>query len=139
MGSVRRGIVPLRFKVLMVDSLIALRYKLTPMGESALVTSYGEILNLLTVKVNTRALVSLAQFYDSSLQCFTFRDFHLAPTIEEFERILGRYLKDFSPFTNLGEIPSLDMIVAALSLPVRDVVSCLKVKGATRGFSIKSL
>lgn len=85
------------------------------------------------------SLIYLAQFYDPSLKCFTFQDFQLAPTIEEFERILGRYLKYFCPFTGLGETPSLDMIAATLSVLVRDVVACLEVKGATHGFSKKSL
>lgn len=85
------------------------------------------------------ALVSLTQFYDPPLCCFTFEDFQLAPIIEEFERIMGTYLKDHIPFTDLWETPSLEMIAATLSLLVRDVVESLKVKWTTLGFSIKSL
>ncbi|KAL5128479.1 hypothetical protein HKD37_14G040720 [Glycine soja] len=35
------------------------------------------------------AVVSLAQYYDQPLRCFTFGDFQMVPTIEEFEEILG--------------------------------------------------
>ena len=34
------------------------------------------------------AITSLTQYYDQSLRCFTFRDFQLTPTIEEFDEIL---------------------------------------------------
>lgn len=47
-------------------------------------------------------------------------------TIEEFKRIVGRYFKDYSPFTDFGETLSPEMIAATLSLLVRDVV---EVKG----------
>lgn len=67
MGSERRGIIPLKLKVPRVDSLIALRSKLTPMDERDSVASYGKIMNLLTMNVNAMALASLAQFYDPSL------------------------------------------------------------------------
>ncbi|CAK8579167.1 unnamed protein product [Lathyrus sativus] len=139
MGSERRGTLPLKFKIPSVASLIALGSKLTHMNEKDVIKSYGKIMNLLTVEANTRALVSLAQFYDPSLRCFTFQDFQLAPTIEEFERILGRHLKDFKPFTDLRETPSPDMIAVALSLLIRDVAICLMIKGATHGLSRKPL
>lgn len=67
MDSKRIGTIPLKFKIPSVNSLIALRSKLTPMGERNFVTSYGKIMDLLTVKENAGALVSLAQFYDPSL------------------------------------------------------------------------
>jgi len=41
------------------------------------------------IEVFAEAITSLTQYYDQSLRCFTFGDFQLAPTIEEFEEILG--------------------------------------------------
>lgn len=72
MGSERRNIIPLKLRVPRVDNIITLSSKLNTIGEEAFVRSYGEILNLLAVKVNVWDLVSLAQFYDPSLCCFTF-------------------------------------------------------------------
>lgn len=38
-----------------------------------------------------------------SFERFNFQDFPLAQTLEEFEQILGVYLKNHSPFMSLGE------------------------------------
>lgn len=59
--------------------------------------------------------------------------------IEEFDRIVDRYLKDHSRFTSLGETPSLEMITSTSSLPVKYVVDNLKVKRVICGFSRKFL
>ena len=34
------------------------------------------------------AITALVQFYDPLLSCFTFQNFKLAPTLEEFDRFL---------------------------------------------------
>ncbi|RDX75439.1 hypothetical protein CR513_44664, partial [Mucuna pruriens] len=47
------------------------------------------LLSLLEVKVQPTALSVLAQYYDVPLQCFTFKDFQLAPTLEEYKCLLG--------------------------------------------------
>ena len=44
--------------------------------------TYGNLLNLLEVEVQTSTITVLAQYYDPPLRCFTFQDFQLAPTIE---------------------------------------------------------
>jgi len=45
---------------------------------------YGNLLGLLEVEVQTPVVTALAQYYDPPLRCFTFKDFQLVPTIEEF-------------------------------------------------------
>lgn len=67
MGSERRNIISLKFKVPIVDNLIALKCKLTAIGEKAFFRDYGKISGLLVIKVNVGALVSLPQLYDPSL------------------------------------------------------------------------
>ncbi|KAL5123861.1 hypothetical protein HKD37_02G004360 [Glycine soja] len=49
---------------------------------------YGKIWDLAMIEVSVEAISSLTHYYDQSLRCFTFGDFQLAPTIEEFEGIL---------------------------------------------------
>jgi len=49
---------------------------------------YGNLLGLLKVKAQVVAIIVVAQYYDPSLRCFTFQDFQLVPTIEEFEHIM---------------------------------------------------
>ena len=51
--------------------------------------AYGKILDLTIAEISTEAIVSLTQYYDQPLRCFTFRDFQLVPIVEEFEEILG--------------------------------------------------
>lgn len=101
MSLERKNTLPLKLKVPRVEILKALSSKLTTINEEAFKKYYDKLLSLLTMKVNVGALVALAQYYDTFLRCFTFQDFQLAPTIEEFKRILGRYLEDYNPFTQV--------------------------------------
>lgn len=66
MRSERKSTFPLKFKFPQVESIIYLSSKLTTISEEAF---------LLTVDVNIGALVSLTQFYDPALRCFSFQDF----------------------------------------------------------------
>ena len=60
-----------------------------PLQRQAFRKVYGKILDLAAAEVFTEAVVSLAQYYDQPLRCFTFGDFQMVPTVEEFEEILG--------------------------------------------------
>jgi len=53
------------------------------------------------MEVQIPAITTLAQYYDSSLRCFTFRDFQLVPTIEEYEQILDMPLDGGVPYGHL--------------------------------------
>lgn len=63
----------------------------------------------------------------------------MTSAIEEFERILGRYLKDHSPSTSLGETHTPEMIALTLNLTVREVTPNLETIGDLQGFSRKFL
>ncbi|RDX73686.1 hypothetical protein CR513_46676, partial [Mucuna pruriens] len=52
------------------------------------------------------ALSALTQYYDPPLRCFTFRDFQLAPTLEEYERIIGMPLVKSPSYMFKGQYPS---------------------------------
>ena len=62
------------------------------------------------IEVSIEAIASLTQYYDQSLLCFTFRDFQLAPTIEEFEGILRCPLGGRKPCLFSGFYPSMARI-----------------------------
>jgi len=49
---------------------------------------YGNLLNLLEIDTKVPAITALVQYYDPPLRCFTFKDFQLVPTVEEFGDIL---------------------------------------------------
>ena len=60
--------------------------------------AYGKIWDLAMVEVSTKAIASLAQYYDQPMRCFTFGDFQLSPMVEEFEEILGCPLGGRKPY-----------------------------------------
>jgi hypothetical protein len=81
MAFERKGFHHFNFKVPKVAGLLAMEKSLSAVSRPNFETNYGSILNLLHVDVDTTALTTLAQFFDSPLRCFT---------LEEFEILLGR-------------------------------------------------
>ena len=59
---------------------------------------YEMIWDLEMIDMLVEAIASLTRYCDQSLRCFTFGDFQLAPTIEEFEGILGCPLGGRKPY-----------------------------------------
>ncbi|XP_050896087.1 uncharacterized protein LOC127102798 [Lathyrus oleraceus] len=78
-------------------------------------------------------------FYDPPPHCFIFSDFQLAPTLEEFKRIVCQNLKDHNPFPKFDEGIPPKRISLALGLKVSELVDNWDVKGAFNGFSRKFL
>ncbi|RDY05193.1 hypothetical protein CR513_10975, partial [Mucuna pruriens] len=56
---------------------------------------HGNLLRILEIETQPAALEALFQYYDPPIRCFTFRDFQIAPTLEEYERLLGLPLAEF--------------------------------------------
>lgn len=50
---------------------------------------YGRLLTVLNTNVEGGVLNTLVQFDDSSYRCFTFPDYQLAPTLEEYSYYIG--------------------------------------------------
>ena len=50
---------------------------------------HGRLLNLVTSSPNEEMLKVLFQFFDPLHHCFTFPDYQLVPTMEEFSQLLG--------------------------------------------------
>lgn len=51
--------------------------------------AYGNLLGILKTVVNITVIHTLMQFYDPPLRGIIFRDYQLAPTLEEYSHILG--------------------------------------------------
>ncbi|WJX29868.1 hypothetical protein P8452_18467 [Trifolium repens] len=75
---------------------------------------YGKILNLIEVNVQGEAITALCQFYDPPFRCFTFKDFQMAPTLEEYEQILGYSLENVKPYYYTGNYPSPKRVASIL-------------------------
>ncbi|KAI5436075.1 hypothetical protein KIW84_022499 [Lathyrus oleraceus] len=73
-------------------------YVLDPLGFKA---RYGKLLPLLTTQVDEGLMSTLAQFYDPLYHCFSFPDFQLLPTLEEYSHLIGIPILDQVPFSGL--------------------------------------
>ncbi|XP_058752821.1 uncharacterized protein LOC131626013 [Vicia villosa] len=65
---------------------------------------YGNLLSILNTSFDLMALITLFQFYDPQLRCFTFQDYQLVPTLEEFSYILNIRITDDVPFVRVPKV-----------------------------------
>ncbi|RDX63745.1 hypothetical protein CR513_57787, partial [Mucuna pruriens] len=61
-------------------------------------------------------LEALTQYYDPSLRCFTFKDFQMAPILEEYERLLGLPLGDALHYFHRGQSPFWTLVAKLLGV-----------------------
>ncbi|KAL5187017.1 hypothetical protein HKD37_05G012762 [Glycine soja] len=127
MGTNQNGkrFYQVKVKSLDVTSLKELGRLMGPLQRQAFRKVYGKILDLTAAEVFTEAVVSLAQYYDQPLRCFTFGDFQMVPTIEEFEEILGCPLGGRKPYLFSRFLPSLSKIAAVVGDPAKEL-DCMK-------------
>ena len=65
---------------------------------------HRKLLSILSAGVVEGILSVLVQFYDPLYHCFTFPDYQLMPTLEEYAHLLGIPISDKVPFSGLEEI-----------------------------------
>ena len=81
----------------------------------------------------------LFQFFDPKHHGFTFPDYQLVPTMEEFSQLLGVPILDQLPFTGIEREPRPEEIAQALSLQRPDVVANWETRRGVKGFLAKFL
>jgi hypothetical protein len=101
--------------------------------------AYGNLLGILNTEVNVTVVHTLVQFYDPPLRCFTFQDYQLAPTLEEYSHILGIRIKNQVPYICTKELPEYRELVEALHMGNEEIKLNLKPKGGIHGFTSKFL
>ncbi|RDX65616.1 hypothetical protein CR513_55711, partial [Mucuna pruriens] len=94
---------------------------------------YGKILGLLEVEVQPHALAMLAQFYDVHLRCFTFKDFQLILTLEEYERVLRMPIKEPTVYFHKGYHPSWGVVAELLRKPEVEICRVKKARNGVEG------
>ena len=132
MSSNKRKTLQIRAQLPDVESLKTFNSQLTSMARDHLTFKYGKILDLLNIPVQIEAVTALAQFYDPPLRCFTFQDFQLAPTLEEFGQILDSPRKKLVPYKGIGQVPKLKDL--AVLLKVSDLSLHFKTERDALGF-----
>jgi len=73
------------------------------------------------IEVFVEVIASFTQYYHQSLRCFTIGDFQLAPTIEEFQRILGCPLGGRKPYLFSGFYPSMARIAKVAKISKQEL------------------
>jgi len=81
-NQTRKRFFQVKIKGLDVTSLKELGRLMGPLQMQAFRKAYEKILDLTIAEIFTEAVVSLTQYYDQPLRCFTFENFQLVPTIE---------------------------------------------------------
>ena len=72
---------------------------------------HGRLLNLVNYNIEEDMVKVLFQFFDPLHHCFTFPDYQLVPTLEEFSQLLGFLFSINYPTTVRKEIQSLKMLL----------------------------
>ncbi|KAI5393370.1 hypothetical protein KIW84_060484 [Lathyrus oleraceus] len=122
-----------------LTSLIELSSLVTSDRLRGFVDQYGDILTLLKMVVDPVPLQTLLQFYDPELRCFTFQDYQLAPTLEEYSILLGVPIQHQVPFLDVPKEVDFRVIVRALHLSIRDISDSWKTNGDAVGMPLKFL
>ena len=102
MASMRRNTIRVNF----VQIPAQLRELVSKVPDtSSFVRRHGHLLSLVTSKLDEQMMSVLFQFFDPLHNCFTFLDYQLVPTLEEFSDLLGISILEQTPFTGLEEVP----------------------------------
>ncbi|KAI5389103.1 hypothetical protein KIW84_074670 [Lathyrus oleraceus] len=104
-----------------LTSLIELSNLITSGNQKGFVDQYGDILTLLKMVVDPVPLQTLLQFYDPELHCFTFQDYQLAPTLEEYSILLGVPIQHQVPFLDVPKEVDFRVVARALHLGIKEV------------------
>lgn len=132
----RKDTHPFKFRSPKLSSIKGLISDFPQFRKNNFGAKHGNLLTILNTQVDVWDIHTLVQYYDPPLRCFTFQDFQLAPTLEEFAHIIGINIKDQVPYTGLGEFPQLSQIAPALHMNKSEVSANLETKGGIQGFSM---
>ncbi|XP_058767325.1 uncharacterized protein LOC131641005 [Vicia villosa] len=125
-----------------LDSLGCLAKKITLDESTNIREKYGYILSLLKMpftKYEQEGVHTLLQFYNPSLRCFTFTDYLLVPTLEEYSLFLGVPIKREVPYYGTMKAPDSIEIAKALYLSKSVVEANLTKKRGGLGFCMEFL
>ena len=93
---------------------------------------HGCLLNLVTSNTDEDLMKVLFQFFDPSHYCFTFLDYQLVPTLEEFSQLLRIPILNQLPFNGTERDPNPEEIAQALHLHSSDVTTHGKLEVVSR-------
>ena len=92
---------------------------------------YGDTLDLTRVDVQMDVVSALVQFNDPPMRCFTFQDFQLAPTLEEFYRILN-FSKE-KAYVGIRKVVEVKVLAKVLGIYYPELVQNYRREGPIQG------
>ena len=94
---------------------------------------------MVTSSLDEDMMKVLFQFFDPLHHCFTFPDYQLVATMEEFFQLLGVPIINQLPFNGIERDPKIEEIAQALHLQRSDVVANWETRSGVKGFLAKFL
>lgn len=135
----RRSTYQYKLRESKLDELKKLGALLIDNHRDAFKKTYSNMLAILLTKEDTALILTFSQLYDLILHYFTFQDFLLAHTLEEFAHLLCIPVKDQVPYMSTYGFPESAVIAQDLHFNREVVDSNIRTKGNTRGFPSKFL
>ena len=90
---------------------------------SSFTERHGWLLNLVTSSIEEDMTKVFFQFFDPLHHCFTFPDYQLVPTMEEFSQLLKIPILNQLPFNDIIRDPGPEEIAQDLHLQRSDVTT----------------
>ena len=100
---------------------------------------HGRLLSILNTKFDEGVLKTLVQFYDPRYHFFTFPDYQLVPTLEEYSYLMDRPVLEEVPFSGLKEALSASAIAKALDHKTSEIAASITPKVKIQGLTSKFL
>ena len=100
---------------------------------------HGRLINLVTSNTEENMVKVLFQFFDPLHHCFTFPDYQLVPTLEEFSQLLRIPILNQLPFNGTEIYPKPEEIAQALHLQPSDIITNWETRSGVKDFLAKFL
>lgn len=137
--TVRRNTYQFKLRDSKFDELGKLSDFLVEDYKVAFKKDYGNLLGVLATREDARLIFTFAQFYDPTLHYFTFQDFLLAQTLEEFAHLLQLPVKNQAPYMIKDNFPYSAELAQVLHMKKDLIDFNFRVKGNTKGLPSKFL
>ena len=100
---------------------------------------HGRLISLVNTNIEEEMVKVLFQFFDPLHHCFTFPDYQLVPTLEEFSQLLKIPILNQLPYNGTEREPKLEEVAKALCLQPSDIKGHWEARNGIKGFLAKFL
>lgn len=138
-SSARKITSTFRFKSSDLNSLKVLCSRILSLKDNKFKAIFGNIVDLLTEKVDYGVITKLAQYYYVILGCFTFLDIQKISDLGRPWEILNRLIKEYNPFPELEEGFCLTELSIVLGINTNKLVANWGTKGSVKGLTQRFL